>query len=56
MTEVLRLPEEKPRRLSAQAAGQKAMKFGRSLAVKKAEITKAIVERWHKRKGRKVKP
>lgn len=35
---------------------QRAMKFGRSLVGKKAVITKAIVERWHKRKGRKVRP
>lgn len=35
---------------------EKAIIFGRSLVGKKAVFTKAIVERWHKRKGRKVRP
>lgn len=56
MAEVLRLPTEHKCRKMTQITRQKAIKFGRSLVGKKTVITKAIVESWQKRKGRKVKP
>ncbi|XP_026805055.1 protein unc-13 homolog 4B isoform X2 [Rhopalosiphum maidis] len=55
MAEVLRLPENECKR-TAQTVRQKAIKFGRTLVGKKAVISKAIVDSWHKRKGRKVRP
>jgi len=56
MAEVLRLPAEDERKRTAQSTRQKAIKLGRTLVGKKAVISKAIVDSWHKRKGRKVKP
>ncbi|KAL4082691.1 hypothetical protein QTP88_029750 [Uroleucon formosanum] len=55
MAEVLRLPEDERKR-TAQSAKQKAIKFGRTLVGKKAVISKAIIDSWHRRKGRKVRP
>lgn len=54
MAEVLRLPAEDERK--RRTARQKAIKFGRTLVGKKAVISKAIADGWHRRKGRKVKP
>lgn len=55
MAEVLRLPED-DRKRTVKTARQKAIKFGRTLVGKKAVISKAIVDSWHRRKGRKVRP
>lgn len=56
MAEVLRLPEDKRNCRTVQTARQKAIKFGRTLVGKKTVISKAIVDSWHRRKGRKVRP
>lgn len=55
MAEVLRLPEDERNR-TVQTTRQKAIKFGRTLVGKKTVIGKAIVDSWHRRKGRKVRP
>lgn len=56
MAEVLKLPAEDRCKKMVQTTRQKAIRFGRILVGKKAVVTKAVAEKWHKRKGRKVRP
>ncbi|XP_050433740.1 protein unc-13 homolog 4B [Adelges cooleyi] len=56
MAEVIHPLQENNCRKKMKTTKQKAIKFGRSLASKKALLTKAIVDRWHKRRVRKIKP
>lgn len=56
MAEVLKSPEDRKYRRIAQTAKQKMIKFGRNLVGKKTVITKAVTDKWHKRRGRKIRP